>query len=99
MTTIDEIASKPAVITAGTIPLNPNVGDYADAKGKIVLFVQDEDEGRSIYMGIETYGEMPCVYEVRYDDWADIVSRMAADVVMNDADDPFAKLLNQGGQG
>ena len=98
MTTIDEVAQSESTITAGTIPLHPGNRDYAEAKGKVVLWVKDEDEGRSLYMGFEAYGNVPYVYEVRYDDWADIITRMMGDVILHNADDPFAQLLNQGGR-
>ena len=95
MTTIDEAARLDQPIAAGTIPLHPGVEDYRDAKGKVILWVKDTDQGRSIYMGIETYGDIPCVVEVRYDDFADVVTRMMGTVTMSDSNDPFNELLNQ----
>lgn len=81
------------MIAVGSIPIHPGVLDYADAEGKIILWVKDEEEGRSLYMSIEMYGELSRAYEVRYDDWERTVAKMIGDVGMHNSDDPFAKLL------
>lgn len=81
------------MISVGRIPLNPNLMDYEDAKGHVVLWVKDEDEGRSVYMSIEMYGTMTRTYEVRYDDFAEVITRMMGEVTMYNAEDPFAQLL------
>lgn len=98
MTTIDSLAEKVNMITVGTIPLNPSVIDYADAEGKIVLFVRDGEDGRSCFMGVEMYGVLDRLYEVNYDDWAKTITRMTGDVVMHNHDDPFLQLLNGEGK-
>ena len=98
MKKIDEVAQPEQVIAAGTIPLHPGVDDYRDAKGKVVLFVEDNDQGRSLYMGIEAYGTTPYTYEVRYDDFADIVTRLMVDVATANAGDMFAELLTGGAE-
>lgn len=81
------------MISVGRIPIHPGVADYADAKGHVVLWVKDEDEGRSVYMSIEMYGEIGRTYEVRYDDFADVITRMMGQVTMHSATDPFTTLL------
>ncbi len=81
------------MISVGRVPIHPGVQDYEDAKGHVVLWVKDEDEGRSLYMSVEMYGNMVRTYEVRYDDFADVVTRMMGEVTMHSANDPFEKLL------
>lgn len=81
------------MISVGSIPLNPNVLDYEDANGKVVLYVQDSEEGRSLFMSMSLYGEFARTYEVRYDDFADVVTRMMGQVTMHNVEDPFAQLL------
>jgi hypothetical protein len=39
------------------------------------------------------YGELARMYEVKYDDWADTITRMMGEVIMADSDDPFNQLL------
>lgn len=93
MTTIDDLMAENKMIAVGHVPLHPGVLDYADAKGKIILFVRDDEEGRSLFMSVETYGQISRAYEVRWDDWASIVTKMAGDVIIHDAEDPFNQLL------
>lgn len=81
------------MISVGTIPLNPNVLDFKDTDGKIILWVKDEEEGRSVYMSIGMYGELTRTFEVRYDDFADVITRMMGEVTMHNAEDPFTQLL------
>jgi len=81
------------MIATATIPMNPSVLDFADAEGKIVLWVKDEEEGRSVYMGVKMYGEIDRVYEVQYDAFERVITKMMGDVIMYNADDPFTKLL------
>lgn len=81
------------MIAVGSIPIHPGVLDYADADGKVVLYVQDAEEGRSLFMSISMYGEFSRTYEVRYDDFAEVVTKMMGEVTMHNADDPFMKLL------
>lgn len=81
------------MISVGSVPLNANVLDYADADGKIILHVQDTDEGRSLFMSFKLYGEYSRTYEVRYEDFADVVTKMMGEVIMHNAGDPFAQLL------
>ena len=87
------------MISVGSIPLNPNVLDYKDAEGKIILWVKDEEEGRSVYLSIGMYGEVSRTYEVRYDDFADVVTRMMGQVTMHNVEDPFNALLLGGKDG
>jgi hypothetical protein len=94
MTTIDGLMAENEMIAVGMVPLHPGVMDYADAKGKIILFVRDDEEGRSLFMSIETYGQISRTYEVRWDDWSHIVTKMAGDVIISDAADPYTALLN-----
>ena len=81
------------MIATGVIPLNPGVLDYADSDGKIILWVKDEEEGRSVYMSISMYGEMVRTYEVAYADFENVVTKMMGDVIMANMNDPFAELL------
>lgn len=81
------------MVAVGTIPLNPGVLDYEDAEGKIILWVKDEEEGRSVYLGIEMYGVVDRAYEVRYDDFENVITKMMGEVIMANANDPFAELL------
>lgn len=92
MTTIDDLLAEHEMISVGTIPIHPGVVDYQDAKGKIILFVRDNDEGRSLYMGVELYGEMARLYETRWDDWSAVVTKMNGDVTMHNFDDAFNQL-------
>lgn len=85
------------MLAVGAVPLHPGVLDYADAEGKIILFVRDEEEGRSLFMSVQMYGELTRAYEVRWDDWADVVTKMMAKVEMADSNDPFMQLLNMEG--
>ena len=92
MPTTDEMATT--MITAKTIPLNPGVLDYEDAHGKVVLFVRDEQEGRSMYMGLELYGMIDRLFEVKYSDWEDVAVRTIAAVYLHDSkNDPLNELL------
>lgn len=88
MTTIDT-----EYISVGAIPIHPGVLDYADTDGKVILYVRDEDEGRSVYMAIAMYGEVSRTYEVRYDDFAEVVTKVMGEVTMYNSEDPFTKLL------
>jgi len=81
------------MIAVGAIPIHPGVTDFADADGRVVLWVKDEEEGRSVYMSISMYGEMSRTYEVRYDDFAETVTKVMGEVVMHNAEDPYALLL------
>lgn len=81
------------MISVGSIPLNPNVLDYADAEGKIILHVQDTEEGRSLFMSFKLYGEYSRAYEVRYGDFANVVTKIMGEVVMHNVNDPFEELL------
>lgn len=82
------------MISVGAIPINPNVVDFKDADGKVVLYVQDTaDGGRSMFMSVSLYGEFARTYEVRYDDFADVVTKMMGEVALHNAEDPFMKLL------
>lgn len=81
------------LISAGRIPLNPNIIDYDDAKGHVVLWVKEEEEGHSVYMSVEMYGHITRTYEVRYDDFADVITRMLGEVTIHNANDPFTQLL------
>ena len=81
------------MISVGRIPLRQSVLDFDDADGKIVLFVRDEEEGRSVYMSVEMYGEPTRAYEVAYDDFEKVITRMMGEVIMANHDDPFAQLL------
>lgn len=81
------------MISVGRIPLNPNIIDYDDAKGHVVLWVTEHDKGQSVYMSVEMYGEMVRTYEVNYDDFAGVITKMMGEVTIHNADDPFAQLL------
>ena len=81
------------MIAVGRVPLHPGVLDYADAKGHVVLWVKDDEEGRSLFMSINMYDMPTRTYEVRYDDFADVVTRMMGQVTMHNVEDPFAELL------
>lgn len=98
MTTTESLYEQVDMITVGTVPLNPAAYTDPDAKGKIVLFVRDGEDGRSAFMGVEMYGQLDRLYEVNYDDWAKTITRMTGDVVMHNHDDPFLKLLNGEGK-
>lgn len=93
MTTLDEMKTQADMIAVGTVPIHPGVLDYNDTKGKIILFVRDEEEGRSVFMGVETYGEISRLYECRWDDWSAVITKMQGDVVMHNQEDPFNALL------
>lgn len=92
MPTTDEMSG--IMITAKTIPINPGVLDYKDAEGKIVLFVRDEAEGRSMYMGLELYGVIDRLWEVNYADWEDVAVRTIAAVSIHDSKDPLTQMMN-----
>lgn len=97
MPTIDEMKAEVDMISVGTMALNPkSLIDFEDAKGKIVLFVRDGEDGRSMFMGVEMYGVLDRLYEVDYDTWAGVAARMAGEVIMSDALDPFTALLQNG---
>lgn len=81
------------MLAVGAIPIHPGVLDYSDAEGKVILYVQESDQGQSLFMSISMYGELSRTYEVRYDDFADVVTRMMGQVSIANADDPFAQLL------
>lgn len=80
-------------ISVGAIPIHPGVLDYADTDGKIILYVKDEEEGRSVYMAIAMYGEVSRTYEVRYDDFAETVTKVMGEVTIHNSEDPFTLLL------
>lgn len=81
------------MIAVGSIPIHPGVLDYADAEGKVILWVKDNREGRSVYLSVSMYGEPSRTYEVRYSDFESVVTKMMGDVIMRDVDDPFEQLL------
>lgn len=81
------------MISVGTIPLNPSVLDYADAEGKVILWVEDGDEGKAVQLGIKMYGVVDRVYSVRYEDFENVITKMMGEVIMANANDPFAELL------
>lgn len=81
------------MIATGTIPLNPSVLDYADAEGKIILWVEDGDEGLSVQLGVKMYGVVDRVYSVRYEDFEGVITKMMGTVIMTNAENPFAQLL------
>lgn len=83
-------------ITVGTVPLNPAVREYADADGNLVMYVQDGDSGRSLYLGIKAFGAIENVYEFSYGDFVDVFVRVQADVILNDTEDPYSALLTGG---
>lgn len=93
MTTLTDMRAEADMIALGTVPIHPGVVDYQDAEGKIVLFVRDCEEGRSLYMGVEMYGEISRLYEVQWSDWVPVMTKMMGDVVMHNMDDPFTALL------
>lgn len=97
MTTIDDLMAEHSMIAVGMVPLNPDVLDFKDAEGKIILYVQDSvDDGRLLFLSISLYGELSRTYEVKWEDWAPTVTKMMGDVVMHNHDDPFAQLLKEG---
>lgn len=81
------------MIAVGTMPLSPGMLDFQDADGKAILWVKDEREGRRVYITFEMYGEMTRAYEVRYEDFANVVTKMMGDVTMHNMTDPFEQLL------
>ena len=81
------------MISVGRIPLHPGLLDYNDAEGHVVLYVRDEEEGRSVYISIERYGEMSRAYEVRFDDFENVITRMLGEGTLANHNDPFAALL------
>lgn len=81
------------MIAVGSVPLNTGMLDYADAEGKIILWVRDEREGRSLYITFEMYGEISRAYSVRYEDFADVVTKVMGDVTIHNMTDPFEQLL------
>lgn len=81
------------MIAVGSIPIHPGVVDFQDTEGKVILWVKDEEEGRSVYLGIEMYGVVDRAYEVRYSDFENVITKMMGDVIMHNAEDPFEKLL------
>ena len=83
------------MIAVGAIPIHPGVLDFKDAEGKVVLFVRDEEEGRSVFMGVKMYGEIDRLYEVRYQDFEEIITKMMGEVIMADAEDPYMELLRE----
>lgn len=85
------------MLAVGSIPIHPGIQDFADAKGKIILYVKDEEEGRSLYLSFEMYGELSRAYEVRYDDFEQVVTKMIGQVGMANSEDPFMTLLESGG--
>ena len=93
MTEMSDLLTEADMITLGTVPIHPGVIDYKDAEGKIILFVRDCDEGRSLFMGVEMYGEISRLYEVQWNDWVPVMTKMMGDVVMHNMDDPFNQLL------
>lgn len=82
------------MIAVGSIPIHPGVLDYEDAKGKIILWVKDEEQGRSVYLGVEMYGVVDRAYEVSYADFENVITKMMGTVIMADAEDPYMALLN-----
>lgn len=89
---IDEMARHEGVITAGTVPIHPSI---VSGSGKVLLFVQDGEDGRSLFIGVETFGEKAALFEVEYDQFVQVYSQMVSDVIIEDAGDPFAALLQQ----
>lgn len=81
------------MIAVGTIPLRTGVLDFEDADGKIILWVKDEEEGRSVYLGVQMYGVVDRAYEARYEDFENVITKMMGEVIMANADDPFTALL------
>lgn len=81
------------MIAVGSIPLDGRELDYDDADGKIVLHVREGDNGRTVFLSIKLYGEFSRAYEVRYDDFASVITKMIGDVVIHDAADQFNELL------
>lgn len=94
--TIDELKASQDMLAVGAIPIHPGVVDYADTDGKIILYVRDEEEGRSCYISIEMYGELSRTYEVRYEDFEAMITKMMIDVAMATDADPFTQLLKEG---
>lgn len=84
MTTMDDMMATNEMLAVGTVPIHPGVMDYKDANGKIVLFVREQEEGRSLFMSIEMYGELSRTYEVRYEDWEPVILKMAVDLTAHD---------------
>lgn len=84
---IETIKADYDMLTVGTIPLNPDIRDYDDANGKLIMFVRDEVEGRSLYMGLELYGEVSRLWEVRYDDFAQVVGSITMDIALRDIEE------------
>lgn len=85
--------TESTMIAVGSIPLNPGMLDLADAEGKIVLWVKDEDEGRSVYLAVEMYGVVDRAYPVAYADFEKVITNVMGKVIMADHEDPFAALL------
>lgn len=88
--------TEPNMIAVGSIPIHPGVLDLAGTDGKIILFVHDNDEGRSVRLGVEMYGHLDRLYEVRYEDFENVITKMMGTVIMADAEDPFNALLGGG---
>lgn len=81
------------MVAVGSIPINPGMLDLADAEGKIILWVKDEDEGRSVYLAVEMYGVVDRAYPVAYADFEKVITDVMGKVIMADAGDPFTELL------
>ena len=93
MTTIEQMKAEVDMIAVGTMPLHPSSMDFPDASAKIILFVRDGEDGRSLFLGTELYGEMSRLYEVRYEDWEGTVTKVMAQVGLHNSNDPFTALL------
>jgi hypothetical protein len=84
MTSTNDLMTDAGMISVGAVPIHPGVQDYADTGGKVILFVREEAEGRSLFLSIEMYGEISRMYEVRYADWEGVVTKMTGDLMVHD---------------
>lgn len=94
MPTIEQMRAEVDMLSVGTIPLHPGSMEFADSNAKIILFVRDGEDGRSLFLSTELYGQLSRMYEVRYEDWAGVVTKMLAQVELHNSEDPFLALLN-----
>lgn len=93
--TIKDIVELTPIVAAVSIPLHPAIPEYAGCTAH--FFAKDGDEGRSIYVGFDMDGQDSQLFEMRYDEWADMICKLQAEVILSNTEDPYMQLLTPGG--
>lgn len=87
MSNLTKLLADTDMIAVGSVPVTAGLADMADADGKVVLFVRDMPEGRSLFMGMTLYGEVSRMYQLDYSAWEDTILKMTTDVTVHNMGD------------